>query len=163
MQTPTTTMRVPRGDVAMIWSSTPGTPTHSKTTAGRTAGPGSQGGSAGARPGSRQTAASRQLCQGVVAAGSTTTSAPSAAASSRRRREKSAATIGRTSRKRNAAITASPTGPQPITSGASSGVRRALFTACRPTAIGSVSAACSVESPAGTGTRRLSVSRTYSP
>src|SRR5437763_1384314 len=35
MQTPTTTMRVPRGAAAITWSSTPGTPTHSKTTGGR--------------------------------------------------------------------------------------------------------------------------------
>src|SRR2546422_10813868 len=47
MQTPTTTMRAWRGAAAMIWSSTPGTPTHSKTTAGRLGGPGSHGGSAG--------------------------------------------------------------------------------------------------------------------
>ena len=37
------------GAAAMIWSSTPGTPTHSKTTAGRSGGPGIHGGSAGAR------------------------------------------------------------------------------------------------------------------
>src|SRR5206468_2197056 len=80
MHTPTTTMRVPRGAAPMIRSSTPGTPTHSNTTAGRNGGPGIQGGSFGARLASRQTATSRQLCQGVVAAGSTTTSAPGVAA-----------------------------------------------------------------------------------
>ena len=146
----------------MIWSSTPGTPTHSKTTAGRSAGPAIHGGSAGARAASRHTAASRQLCHGVVCAGSTTTSAPIVWASSRRRAEKSAATMGRAPARRSAAITARPTGPQPITSGASSRSRRAFATAWTPTAIGSVSAACSVESPSGTGSRSASVRRMYS-
>ena len=83
-------------------------------------------------------------------------------ASSRRRAEKSAATMGRAPGRRSAAITARPTGPQPITSGASSGSRRALATAWRPTAIGSVSAACSVASPFGTASSSASVSRMYS-
>ena len=55
--------------------------------------------------------------------------------------------MGRAPARRSAAITARPTGPQPITSGASSGSRRALATAWTPTAIGSVSAACSVDEP----------------
>src|SRR6266851_3083823 len=114
MHTPTTTMRLPLGAAAMIWSSTPGTPTHSKTTAGRSGGPGSHAGCCGARVASVHTAVSRQLCQGVVWPGSTTTSAPTATASSRRWREKSAATIGRAPASRSAAITASPTGPQPV-------------------------------------------------
>ena len=58
--------------------------------------------------------------------------------------EKSAATIGPTPRSFSAAITASPTGPQPTTSGASLLASCAFTTACKPTAIGSVSAACSV-------------------
>ncbi len=52
-----------------------------------------------------------------------------ATASSRRRFEKSAATIGRTRASRSAAITARPTGPQPMTRGASSGSSLALATA----------------------------------
>jgi hypothetical protein len=98
----------------------------------------------------------------VIFAGSTTRSAPSAVASSRRRAEKSAATIGRAPVSRSAAITARPTGPQPITSGASSGPRRAFITAWSPTAIGSVSAACSVGSPFGTASSSASVRRMYS-
>ena len=84
--------RAARGAAAMIWSSTPGTPTHSKTTAGRSAGP--DPGRQHRRRAASANAASRQLCHGVVSAGSTTTSAPIATASSRRRGEKSAATIG---------------------------------------------------------------------
>ncbi len=56
-------------------------------------------------------------------------SAPNAKANSRRRAEKSAATIGAAPLRRSAAITASPTGPHPMTSGASSGSRRASLTA----------------------------------
>ena len=70
--------------------------------------------------------------------------------------------MGRAPPSRSAAITARPTGPQPITSGASSGGSRALATACTPTAIGSVSAACSEASPFGTGSSSPSVSRMYS-
>src|SRR5438094_1619324 len=94
MHTPTTTTRAPGGADIMILSMTPGTPTHSKITAGRSAGPGNQGGSGGAWLGSLQVATCFQLSYGDVAAGSTTMSAPSAVASSRRRFEKSAATIG---------------------------------------------------------------------
>ena len=46
--------------------------------------------------------------------------------------------------------------------GASSGPRLAFSTACTPTAIGSVSAACSVASASGTGSSSASVSRMYS-
>src|SRR4051812_38010110 len=95
MQTPTTTIRAPAGAAVMILSITPGTPTHSKMTAGRSGGPGSQGGSGGASEGSLHAATSPQLSYGDFSAGSTTTSAPSARASSRRRLEKSAATMGR--------------------------------------------------------------------
>ena len=48
-------------------------------------------------------------------------------------------------------ITASPTGPQPITIAVSFLVISLRRTACRATAIGSVSAATSAESPLGTG------------
>jgi hypothetical protein len=46
---------------------------------------------------------------------------------------------------------------------ASSGASRALATAWTPTAIGSVSAACSVASLSGTGSRSASLRRMYSP
>ena len=62
MHTPTTTMRALPGAADMIPSITPGTPTHSKITAGLTAGPGIHGGSIGAFDGSLYTAISRQLC-----------------------------------------------------------------------------------------------------
>ena len=52
MQTPTTTTRALAGAAVMIESITPGTPTHSKITAGRSAGPGSHGGNCGAFDGS---------------------------------------------------------------------------------------------------------------
>jgi len=91
------------------------------------------------------------------------TSAPTVSARRRRMGEKSAATIGATPLSFKAAITASPTGPQPTTSGASGASMRALFTACTPTAIGSVSAACSVDSPLGTGRTSAAESRMNSP
>ena len=59
---------------------------------------------------------------------------------------------------RSAAITASPTGPQPITSGTSPPLILALATAWTPTASGSVSAACSAESPFGTSSSKGSLS-----
>ena len=77
-------------------------------------------------------------------------SAPILTASSRRLGEKSAATIGRMPLSRRAAMTASPTGPQPTTSGASSPLSAPFSTACTPTASGSVSAAWSVDRPLGT-------------
>ena len=132
----------------MIWSSTPGTPDALEDDGRahrRARDPGRQERRAARVAPDRRLAPA--LPRGASSAGSTTTSAPSAIASSRRRAEKSAATIGRAPRRRSAAITARPTGPQPITSGASSGSSRALATACRPTAIGSVSAACSVDEP----------------
>ena len=76
-------------------------------------------------------------------------SAPIFTASSRRLGEKSAATIGRMPFSRRAAMTASPTGPQPTTSGASSPFSAPFSTACTPTASGSVSAACSGRQPVG--------------
>src|SRR6266403_5477991 len=120
MHTPTTTMRALPGAAAIIDSITPGTPTHSKITAGLNAGPGSHGGNFGAVAGSVYAANSFQLSYGDFSLGSTTKSAPICLASSRRRDEKSAATIGLAPISFSAAITASPTGPHPITSGASS-------------------------------------------
>ncbi len=52
MHTPTTTMRAAAGAFVRIASMTPGTPTHSKITAGRSAGPGIHGGMGGAFDGS---------------------------------------------------------------------------------------------------------------
>src|SRR5579863_3098875 len=126
MHTPTTTIRALPGADAIIDSITPGTPTHSKITAGRTGGPGIHGGNGGALAGSAYTAISFQLSYGDLVLGSTTKSAPICFASSRRRGEKSAATIGCAPIRFSAAITASPTGPHPITSGASSGPSRAF-------------------------------------
>lgn len=53
-------------------------------------------------------------------------------------------------------MTARPTGPQPTTRETDFGSRRALATACRPTAKGSVMAACSVGRPFGTSSTRPS-------
>ena len=47
-------------------------------------------------------------------------------------------------------MTAMPTGPQPSTRAPSPGPIADLLTACRPTAIGSVSAACRGSRPLGT-------------
>ena len=52
--------------------------------------------------------------------------------------------------RRSSATTASPTGPAPSTTAASAGVTAERATACRPTAIGSVSAARRWSSPFGT-------------
>ncbi len=57
----------------------------------------------------------------------------------------------------SAAITASPTGPQPITSGTSPPLILALATAWTPTASGSVSAACSAARPLGTSSNSASL------
>ncbi len=143
MQTPATTMRAPAARSRMILSRMPGTPTHSKTTAGRrSAGPAAQ--ACDGRP-----KAPRSIARDAPR--DRRRRAPPSARPARGAGEKSAATIGSAPRSRSAAITARPTGPQPTTSGASSGSRRAFSTACKPTAIGSVSAACSVASPFGTG------------
>ena len=71
-------------------------------------------------------------------------------ASARRVGEKSVATMVSMPFSFRAPITASPTGPQPSTSAPSPGAMRLLFTAWRPTAIGSVSAAWRKSSPFGT-------------
>ena len=68
----------------------------------------------------------------------------------RRRAEKSVATIGSMPFDFSAAITASPTGPQPSTSAPSPGLIPDLLTACSPTVMGSVSAARRASSPFGT-------------
>ncbi|CAM4205235.1 hypothetical protein NONI108955_14435 [Nocardia ninae] len=89
--------------------------------------------------------------QGESVAGSTTMSAPQAAASSRRRGEKSLATTVRTPAAFSMLITARPIGPQPITKACCRLPIRPRRTACQATAMGSVSAACSADSPFGTG------------
>ena len=96
MQTPATTMRVPRPGASRISRSiVPGTPIASNITTSPIA---------------------PRCCSaaiGGVSRGSTATSAPIAPASSRRRGEKSDAMIGPTPSSRSAAIVAKPTGPQP--------------------------------------------------
>ena len=89
-------------------------------------------------------------------------SAPMRRASARRAGEKSAAITGPMPCSFSAAITASPIGPQPITSATSSGVMRAKATACTPTASGSTSAAWSGSMPAGSGSSMRSASGRYS-
>ena len=74
-------------------------------------------------------------------------------ASSRRFAEKSDATMVSVPRPFSAAMMAMPMGPQPITNAVSPRVMADLFTACRPTAIGSVSAAWRTSSPLGSGNR----------
>src|SRR5208283_5688073 len=83
MHTPTTTIRALPGADDMIDSITPGTPTHSKITAGLTAGPGIHGGNIGAFDGSLYAAICRQLSYGDFTFGSTTRSAPIRCASAR--------------------------------------------------------------------------------
>ena len=65
--------------------------------------------------------------------------------------------------RRSAAMTASPTGPQPSTTAASPGSMPERFTACSPTAIGSVSAAWRGSSPLGTVSAHRSLSTIRSP
>ena len=59
----------------------------------------------------------------------------------------------------SAVITASPTGPQPSTRAVWPSPTAALRTACRPTAMGSVSAAKWAGVPAGTGSAKRSDSK----
>ena len=80
------------------------------------------------------------------------------AATARRAAEKSLAITGPSPRAFRAAITASPTGPQPITMHTAPGPGSACATACSPTAIGSTIAAASVASPLGTGSSIASCS-----
>src|SRR4051812_28114505 len=93
MQMPTTTIRLLTGAEVMIWSRTPGNPTHSKITEGRNGGPGIHGGSSGAS-GPLHIATSLHLFEGESTDGATTMSAPSSVANCLRVWEKSAATIG---------------------------------------------------------------------
>src|SRR5204863_508271 len=76
--------------------------------------------------------------------------------------EKSAAMTGSIAMRFSAAITARPTGPQPSTTAASPLAIADLFTACTPTAIGSVSAATSAGRPLGTFTAMTSLSTSSS-
>ena len=59
-------------------------------------------------------------------------------------------------------MTASPTGPQPITIAVSPFLISLRRTACNATAIGSVSAAMSIDSPFGTGKVIAASTRTCS-
>ena len=133
MHTPTTTMRLCAGATRISSSIMPGTPTASNTAIWRS-------------PPTRVHAANA-----VSSRGSTTSWAPIVTASARRAGERSAATIGATPSRRRAAITARPTGPQPTTTAPSPACSPERLTACRPTAIGSVSAACVGARPFGTG------------
>ena len=109
----------------------PGTPTHSKITSGRLP------------------ATSRHASIGLLAWVDDDVRAQASRAAPHRRE------VGGDDRLDAAicspAITARPTGPQPITSAASPGVTFAFATAWTPTAIGSVVAACSESRPFGTG------------
>ena len=78
-------------------------------------------------------------------------SAPQAVASARRPGEKSLAITVRTPCAFSMQITARPIGPQPITIATSRLPTSPRRTACRPTAIGSVSAAIWGANPFGTG------------
>ncbi len=86
-------------------------------------------------------------------------SAPNVSAATRRHLEKSAAITGPQPCAFNAAITARPTGPHPMTRATDLGSIRALATACRPTAKGSVRTAWSVARPFGTSSTRVSQRR----
>ena len=116
MQTPTTTTRAPRGASRMICSSSPGTPTHSKITA-----------AAAARATSRQASIAGR-CAGSIDHVRADAAPRARGASARSRRRRSARRRAASS----AAITARPTGPQPITSGASPGSRRGLRDRVQP-------------------------------
>ena len=89
---------------------------------------------------------------GEPSAGSITTSAPHCAASARRPPEKSLAITVRTPLAFSMQITERPMGPQPMTIATVRFLTSPRRTACQPTAIGSVSAASSGESPLGTAT-----------
>ena len=111
MHTPTTTMRLCGGASAISDCSMPGTPTASKMTGSFTAAP-----SMAAPMRSMTVRAmpkSGQRSCGEPSAGSMTSSAPKASARRRRVGEKSAARTGPWPRPLSAAMTASPTGPQP--------------------------------------------------
>ena len=84
MQTPTTTMRASRGAPSNSCWMMPGTPTHSKISAGLSAGSIACSGGRAAFSASVIAACSAQLAKGCVRAGSITTSAPSFSAMARR-------------------------------------------------------------------------------
>ena len=136
MHTPTTTMRLPKGASRTALSIMPGTPTASNSTSVL-------------RPSTR-----RQASMPGSSRGSTDSWAPSVRAKARRLGEKSVATMGSIPFRRRAAITASPTGPQPSTSAASPWLIPALPTAWMPTAMGSVRAACWGDRPLGTSSSK---------
>ena len=172
MQTPTTTTRDRSGAEDTMCSIMPGTPTHSKTTGPRGVAPAFSAARITCAQGSRGTARSLSMASrpssasaigfvryffdsskelhGESAAGSITTSAPHLAASARRPGEKSLAITCRTPVAWSIRITASPIGPQPITTAVSLAPTCPRRTACRATAIGSVSAASSAPRSPGT-------------
>src|SRR6187401_946506 len=169
MHTPTTTTREAIGACETTDSIMPGTPTHSKTTGpdGVAAPSASAARKTCRQPGTRRSrsieptairnrSGAEVTCRDPATAygeswcGSTTTCAPQREASSRRPGERSEATIVRTPRAFSQQMTARPTGPQPSTIATSPRDTEDLFTACSATAIGSVSAATSGDSPLGT-------------
>ena len=95
--------------------------------------------------------AARQASIGSSVDGSTTTCAPIWAATARRFGEKSEAMIVSIPLAESDAMMASPTGPAPTTIAMRPGSIDDSFTACKPTAIGSVSAAIVGSRPFGTG------------
>src|SRR5579884_3844485 len=140
MHTPATTTREPIGAVVMMDSMTPGTPTHSKMTGrlgrvtptvSRRRRVASQGTGSWrsffmpARPARApaviEVAYPRpdRAANGEPSPGSTTVSAPQVLASARRRGEKSLATTVETPAALGMHMTASPTGPHPMTTAAS--------------------------------------------
>ena len=86
---------------------------------------------------------------GESTAGSTTTSAPQRFARARRPGEKSLATMVFTPRALRWQMTARPSGPQPMTTAVSRREMSLRRTACNATAMGSVSAATSIDRPLG--------------
>ena len=89
-------------------------------------------------------------------------SAPHLCARARRPGEKSLATMVSTPSALSWQITARPTGPQPITTAVSRLLISLRRTACRATAIGSVSAATSISRPLGTANVMDASTRTRS-
>ena len=105
----------------------------------------------------------RQASTANSSSGSTTTCAPIVRARLRRFSEKSAATIGSTWRRASEAMVDRPTGPQPRTTAGFPAWIADWLTVWSPTAMGSVSAACRMSRPFGTGRHAPSVSTMRSP
>ena len=139
-------------------ASIPGAPTHSKIVT-PPGGPPASAASSGEIAASRNPNSLRRP-YGASSPGSITTSAPSALAAARRSGDGSLAMIGPRPAFRSDRITASPIGPQPITSCGPSVCRFASPTACTPTASGSVSAARTAGTPSGAKNKLLSSTTT---